>query len=60
MTIDAAIAETVMLTMLVRGIVVLPLHDSFLVPASKRDELEDEMLEAAHKAGFCTQQASEK
>jgi hypothetical protein len=60
MRIDAALAETVMNIMLAQGIVVLPVHDSFLVPASKRDELEAAMLEAAHKAGFYALQVSAK
>ena len=60
MNIDAALAETVMNIMLAQGIVVLPVHDSFLVPASKRDELESAMLEAAHKAGFYALQVSAK
>ena len=52
MNIDAALAETVMNIMLAQGIIVLPVHDSFLVPASKRDQLESAMLEAAHQVGF--------
>ncbi|MDN5872788.1 MAG: hypothetical protein L0H29_00195 [Sinobacteraceae bacterium] len=52
MGIDAAMAEMVMNIMLSRGIVVLPVHDSFLVPASKADDLEAAMLEAAYRAGF--------
>ncbi|MCO5129289.1 MAG: hypothetical protein M9932_01825 [Xanthobacteraceae bacterium] len=49
MAIDASIAETVQLLMLKRGIVVLPVHDSFLVPASKAAELEDSMVQAAYQ-----------
>ncbi|MCO5129239.1 MAG: hypothetical protein M9932_01570 [Xanthobacteraceae bacterium] len=49
MSIDSAIAETVQLLMLKRGIVVLPVHDSFLVPSSKRDELEEIMVQAAYE-----------
>lgn len=60
MRIDAALAETVMNIMLAQGTVVLPVHDSFLVPASKRDELEEAMLEAAHKAGFYALQVDAK
>lgn len=60
MSIDATMAETVMNIMLSKGIVVLPVHDSFLVPASKADELEAAMLEAAHKAGFHALQVSAK
>ena len=52
MSIDATMAETVMNIMLSKGIVVLPVHDSFLVQASKASELEAAMLEAAHKAGY--------
>ena len=33
------------------GIVVLPVHDSFLVPASKADELEGIMIDEAAKFG---------
>lgn len=60
MNIDATLAETVMNIMLAQGIVVLPVHDSFLVPASKADQLEDAMLQAAHKAGFYALQVSAK
>ena len=38
--------------MLRQGVVVLPVHDSFLVPASKAERLEEAMLKAAHQAGF--------
>lgn len=60
MSIDAAMAETVMNIMLSQGIVVLPVHDSFLVPASQADKLEDAMLQAAHKAGFHALKVSAK
>ena len=50
MHIDSAMAEVVMNSLLLmKGVVVLPVHDSFLVPASKRDELEAAMIEAADK-----------
>lgn len=52
MAIDATLAETVMSVMLARGVVVLPVHDSFIVAASKADELEAAMLRAAYDAGF--------
>jgi nitrate reductase beta subunit len=52
MHIDAALAEAVMKTMLMQGTVILPVHDSFLVPASQCDRLEDAMLEAAHEVGI--------
>ena len=60
MSIDATMAETVMNIMLAKGITVLPVHDSFLVPASKRDELESAMLEAAYRAGFHALEVSAK
>ena len=60
MAIDAALAETVMTIMLAQGVVVLPVHDSFIVQASKADELESAMLEAAHKAGFYALQVEAK
>lgn len=48
MRIDSDIAEAVMCNLIARkGIVTLPVHDSFLVPASKRDELEEAMAQAA-------------
>lgn len=48
MRIDSDIAEAVMGDLIARkGIVTLPVHDSFLVPASKRDELEEAMTRAA-------------
>ena len=34
-----------------QGIVVLPIHDSFLVPASKADLLEQAMIEEEAKHG---------
>lgn len=47
---DSDIAEAVMAELILRrGIVTLPIHDSFLVPVSKRDELQEAMMEAAHK-----------
>jgi hypothetical protein len=52
MNIDSHLAETVMHLMLRQGVVVLPVHDSFLVPASKAELLEEAMLKAAHEVGF--------
>jgi hypothetical protein len=52
MHIDSDLAETVMHLMLRQGVVVLPVRDSFLVPASKAELLEKAMLKAAHEAGF--------
>lgn len=54
--IDAAIAESVWWTMYKRGVVVLPVHDSFIVQASKAEMLEEVMIEAAVKvAGVALQ-----
>lgn len=52
MRIDSDIARDVMMDLLRQGIVALPVHDSFLVPVGKRDQLETAMLEAAHRAGL--------
>lgn len=49
---DSELAERVMMLLARQGIVALPVHDSFLVPASKRDQLEAAMLEAAHAIGL--------
>lgn len=56
MSIDSAIAETVQLLMLKRGIVVLPVHDSFLVPASKAAELRETMARAAYEVAHLAAQ----
>jgi hypothetical protein len=52
MRIDSTLAESIMMLMLRQGVVALPVHDSFLVPESKADLLEEAMLRAAHEAGF--------
>jgi len=52
MSIDATMAEMVMSIMINKDIVILPVHDSFLVQASKADELEAAMMEAAYRAGY--------
>ena len=49
---DSDLAHAVMKHLLGQGIVALPIHDSFLVPASKRAELEAAMLRAAHEIGL--------
>jgi hypothetical protein len=49
--LDSDIAEAVMREMRRRGIVVLPVHDSFLAPASKAAELETIMIDEAAKFG---------
>ncbi len=48
---DSDIAEGVMREMRRREIVVLPVHDSFLAPASKSAELEAVMIDVAAKFG---------
>jgi hypothetical protein len=48
---DSDIAGGVMGRMRKQGIAVLPIHDSFLVPASKADLLEQAMIEEAAKHG---------
>ncbi len=49
---DSELAQAVMLDLIGQGIVALPVHDSFLVPASKRDQLETAMQRAAHRIGL--------
>ena len=49
--LDSDIAEAVMREMRRRGIMVLPVHDSFLAPASKADVLEEVMVDEAAKFG---------
>jgi hypothetical protein len=59
--LDSDIAESVMREMRRRGIVVLPVHDSFLAPASKAAELEAIMVEIAAKFGatvFCSRSST--
>lgn len=52
MRIDSDMAEAVMHMMYKQNILVLPIHDSFLVQSSKRETLEEAMAQAAHKVGF--------
>ncbi|RWN51898.1 hypothetical protein [Mesorhizobium sp.] len=52
MCLDSAIAETVMHLMLMAGVTVLPVHDSFLVQASKAELLEEAMQRAAYETGI--------
>ena len=60
MTIDSDIASCVMTDLLNKGIVALPVHDSFLVPASQRSRLEEAMLKAAHRAGLWMMSVAQK
>jgi hypothetical protein len=48
--VDSDIAERVLLALLRKGICCLPIHDSFVVPASSRDALADEMEKALQNA----------
>lgn len=43
---DSCVAENILRTMAKKGIPCLPLHDSFIVPASKEDVLRQAMIEA--------------
>lgn len=47
--LDSHIAERVMLKLLNKGIVALPLHDSFMVPANDHDALARAMDEALER-----------
>lgn len=49
MRLDSDIAEAVLLDLLRQGDVALPVHDSFIAPASKRAELERAMIENAER-----------
>ncbi len=52
MLIDSELAEAVMLFMQRAGVIVLPVHDSFLVQESEADRLEEAMLRIAYEAGY--------
>jgi len=58
--IDAKLVERVSTIMLRQGVLVLPVHDSFLVALSKADQLEEAMLQAAYEAGFAALRVSAK
>ena len=47
--IDSHIAETIMLTMMDLGVLVLPIHDSFIVKDTHQKLLENIMLESFKK-----------
>ena len=49
---DSRISVVVMKRLLKQNIVVLPVHDSFVVPATKVERLEDAMVEAAGEHGL--------
>lgn len=58
---DSDIAEAVMAELILhKGIIALPVHDSFLVPASKKAELEEAMMDAAHRITGAYLSVSEK
>lgn len=52
MAIDSALAEMVMHIMMMAGIVILPVHDSFLVQKSQAGRLEEAMMRAAYETGL--------
>lgn len=52
MRVDSDLAVAVMSKLLRQGILALPVHDSFLVPARHADALEDAMLESAVDLGL--------
>lgn len=52
MALDSQMAETVMHIMMMAGIMVLPVHDSFLVQKSKAGLLEEAMQRAAYETGL--------
>lgn len=49
---DSELSETIMTRLNAKGIVVLPVHDSYLVKRSHADALEEAMLFAGAKFGF--------
>lgn len=51
MTRDSAMAEDVMLRMQAKGVVVLPIYDAFLAPASKSATLQEIMIAVANDHG---------
>lgn len=50
--VDARLASDVMATMLRKGAIVLPVHDSFICQRSRAGDVREAMLAAAHQAGF--------
>lgn len=52
MRTDSDISENIMSDMVAAGIPILPVHDSYIVPASKSEILKNSMLAAAEKAGI--------
>jgi len=52
MRLDSDMAQHVLLSLHKKGIIALPVHDSFLVPVAHRLELETAMLEAAYRFGL--------
>jgi hypothetical protein len=60
MRVDSTVAEDVMTEMFGAGIPVLPVHDSFLAPASKIEILRNSMSAAAEKAGLKRMKITQK
>lgn len=60
MRTDSDLAEAVQLKLRKRGVVVLPVHDSFLVQSSKSADLEAAMVEMAQIAGVGKVQVERK
>ena len=52
MRVDSDLAVAIMAKLLRRGILALPVHDSFLVPARHADALEETMLDCAAEIGL--------
>lgn len=50
--LDGDLAEAIMHIMLAANVVVLPVHDSFLVQKSQASRLEETMLRVAYEAGY--------
>lgn len=52
MRLESDMAEHIIFDLMGENIVALPVHDSFLVPESKRDALETAMMRAAYRFGL--------
>lgn len=56
---ESDMAEHILFDLMGENIVALPVHDSFLVPASKRDALETAMMRAAYHFGLAQVKVSQ-